>query len=99
MTSQNSDVSARLRNPRAKGSEQLFRQGAMASRTESVQHRVSDAVEMCRALKDEEDLQPSCHSPWELLSGVLAPWVNRANFGGALRTGNALLVPTLLDLP
>lgn len=70
-----------------------------ASRTENVQHRVSDEAEMCRALKDEEDLQPSCHSPWELLSGVLALWGNRANFGGGLRIGNALLVPTLLDSP
>lgn len=62
MTLQNTDISARLWNPCAKGSEQPFRQGAICQQgPENFPHQISDETEeMCRALEEKDDLQPSC---------------------------------------
>lgn len=89
MTLQNTDISARLWNPRAKGSEQPFRQGAICQQDQ----RTSDTRSQMRLrkcaghLKRRKTCSPpvtACHSTWELLSRVLALWVNRANFCGVL---------------
>jgi len=83
MTLENVGISARLWNTCAKGGERPSRQGAACQRD-----RVSEKVEeMCRAAEGGIPLHP------ELLSGVLALWVLRANVCGALTIGSALWSP------
>ena len=86
MTLENADVSARLRDTRAKDGEQPFRQ----------QNWVSEVVRKCSGHQREAGSPSVMHvTPPRTSFGALALWVDRANVCAALTIRDALWSHTL----